>query len=118
MQFSDSINIDIPKPITYANSDTSSLISDTSSSDDESSNTTYPYNPDTSLNDTSSYDTITKTRETNPSHTCFRHPIDSTSLPPHNDTSQNSHLKSHYKLRKQSRKDYRLFLSPSKISKH
>ena len=49
MQFSDSMNIDVPKPNKYANGDSSSFISDTSSSDDESSNTTYPFNPDTSL---------------------------------------------------------------------
>ena len=87
IQISDSINIDIPKPVKYANSDSSSFISDTSSSDDESSNTTYPCNPDTSLNDTSSYITFIKTRDTNPSYTRIRHPTDSSFPPPHNDTS-------------------------------
>ena len=54
-RFSNSIYTDIPKPIKYANSDSSSFLSDTSSSDeDESSNTTHPHNPDTPLNDTSS----------------------------------------------------------------
>ena len=48
MQFSDYINTDIPKPNKYAYSDSSSFLSDTSSSDDESSNTTQPYNPDNS----------------------------------------------------------------------
>ena len=42
MRFSDSINSDIPKPIEYANSDSSPSISDTSSSDEESSKTIYP----------------------------------------------------------------------------
>ena len=54
MRFSDFINIGIPTHNKHANSDSSYFISDTSSSDDDSSNTTYPYNPDTSLNDTSS----------------------------------------------------------------
>ena len=99
MQFSDSINTDIPKPIKYADSDSSSFLSETSSSDDESSNTTHPYNPDTSLNDTSSYITINETRDTNPSYTRIRHPTDSSFLPSSNDSSQNRHLKSHYRLR-------------------
>ena len=60
MRTSDSIYIVIPKPIEYANSDSSSFLSDTSSSDIESYNTTNPHNPNTSLNDTSSYKTITK----------------------------------------------------------
>ena len=96
MRFSDTINTDIPKPIKYANSDSSSLLSDSSSSDeDEPSNTTHPYNHDTPLNDTSSYNTIIKTRDTNLSRTRIRHPTDSPSLPSSNDTSQNRHLKSH-----------------------
>ena len=118
MQFSDSINIDIPKIIKYANSDSSSFLSDTSSSDDESYNTTYPHNPNPSLNDTSPYNTINKTPDANPSYTRTRHPTDSSSLPSPNDTSQNRHLKSQYKLRQQPRKDYRLFLSSSKLLKH
>ena len=67
MRYSDSINADIPKSIKYANSDSSSFLSDTSSSDDESYKTTHPYNPDTSLNDTSSYKASLKTRDTNQS---------------------------------------------------
>ena len=117
MRFSHSIKIDILKPIRYTNSDSSSFISDTSS-DAESSNTTYPSNSYTSLNDTSSYKTNIKTRDTSPSYIRFSHPTDSASLPPHNITSQNRHLESYYKLRQQPRKDYRLFLSPSKILKH
>ena len=69
MRFSDSNNTNFPKPITYANNDSSSFLSDTSSSDDESYNTTQPHKPNTSLNDTSSYRTITKTHDTNPSYT-------------------------------------------------
>ena len=53
MQFSESNNTDIPKPIEYANSEYSSFLSDTSSPD-ESYDTTHPYKPDTSLNDSSS----------------------------------------------------------------
>ena len=118
MQFSDSINTDTTKPNKYANSDSSSFLSDTSSSDDESYNTTHPYKPDTSLNDSSSYKLISKTHDTNPSYTRIRPPTDSSSLPTPDDTSQNRTLKSHYKLRQQQRKDYRLFLSPSKILNH
>ena len=119
MRFSDSINTDIPKPTKYANSDSSSFFSDTSSSDeDEPSNTIHPLNSDTPLNDTTSYNTINKTRDTNLSHTRIRHPTDSSSLPLSNDTSQDRHLKSHYRLRQQPRKDYRLFLSPSKFLNH
>ena len=119
MRFSDSINTDIPKPIKYANSDSSSFLSDTPlSDDDESSNTTHPYIPDTPFNDTSSYNTINKTRDTNLSHTRIRQPNDSSSLPSSNDTSQNRHLKFHYRLRQQPRKDYRLFISPSRILNH
>ena len=65
MRFSDSNNLDIPKPTRYANRDSSPFICDTSSSDDK---TIYPPNQDTSLNDTSSYGTfIIKTHDTNPS---------------------------------------------------
>ena len=115
MRFPDSINTDIPKPNNYANSDSSSFLSDTSSSDDESYNTTHPFNPDISSNDASSHKIIIKTHDTNPSSTRIRHPTDSFFLPTPDDTPQNRTLKSHYKLRQQPRKDYRLFLSPSKI---
>ena len=104
MQFSDSFNTDVPKPIKYANSDSSSFLFDTSSSDDESYNTTQPYNPDTSLNETSSFKTINKTRDTNASFARNRHPTDSSSLPPPNDTSQNRNLKPQYILKQQPRK--------------
>ena len=67
------------------------------------------------LNDTSFYNTINKTPDTNPSHTRIRHPGDSSSLPSSDDTSQSRHLKSHFRLSQQPRKDFRLFLSPSKI---
>ena len=115
MRFSDSNNTDISKTIKYANSDSSSFLSDTSSSDDESYNTTHPHNPNDSSNDTSSYRTITKILDTNPSYARIRHPTDSPSLPTTDDTPQNRTLKTHYKLRQQPRKDYRLFLSPSKF---
>ena len=118
MRFSDSINTDIPKPIKYAKSDSSSFLSGTSSSDDESYNTTHPNNPDISLNDTSSHKTITKTHDTNPLYSRIRHPTDCFSLPTPDDTPQERTLKSHYNLRQQPRKDYRLFLAPSKILDH
>ena len=118
MPFLDSIITDIPKPIEYANSDSSSFLSDTSSSDGESYNTIHPYNPDSSLNDTSSYKTISKTNDTNPSYTRIRHPTDSSSLPTPNDTSQIRSFKSHYKIRQQPRNYFILLFSPSKILNH
>ena len=117
-QFSDSIITDNAKPINYANICSYSFLSDTSSSDDEPFITTLPYNPDTPLNDTSTYNTINKTRDTNLSHTRIRHPTDSSSPPSSNDTSQNRHLKSDYRLRQQPRKDCRLFFSPYRILNH
>ena len=119
MRFSDSINADIPKPTKYANSDSSSFLSDISSSDeDEPSNTTHPYSSDNPSNDTTSYNTINKTRDANLYHTRIRHPTDNSSLPISNDTSQDRHLKSHYRLRQQLRKEYRLILSPPKSLNH
>ena len=119
MRFSNSIYTDILEPIKYANSDSSSFLSDTSTSnDDESSNTIHPCNPDTPLNDTSSYNTFTKICDTNLFQTRIRHPTERSSLPSSNDTSQNRHLKSLCRLRQQPRKDYRLFLSLSKILNH
>ena len=117
MRFPDSIITDIPKPIKYANSDSSSFLSDTSSSDDESYITPHPHNPNTSLDDISSYKTIRKTHDTNPSYTRFRHTTDS-SFPTPDETLQNRILKSHYKVRQKPQKDYKLSLSPSKISNH
>ena len=114
MQFSDTISLDIPKPIKCANNESSPFISDTSSSEDESSNTTYPFNPYNSLNNTSSYNTIIKTIDSNPSHTRIRLPTDSSS---HTDTFYDRHAKSLYQLRQQPQKAYRLFLPPSKVLK-
>ena len=77
----------------------------------------YTPNPNASLNGTSSYETILKTHDTNPSTTRIRHPTDSSYLPSHTDTSHIRHPKSYYQLGQQSRKDYRLFLSPFKVLK-
>ena len=85
MRLSDSVKLDIPKPIDYANIDSSPFISDTSSSDSESSKTIYQRNRDTFSNDTSSYKTIIKTHDTNPSHSRIRHSTDSSFLPPSTD---------------------------------
>ena len=117
MRFSDSNNLDIPKPIEYANSDSSLFITDTSPSDDESSKTVYPSKPDTSLNDTLSYETLIKTHDTNPSHTRIRNSTDSSSFAPPTDTCHDRHLKSLSQVRQQPRKDYRPYLSPSKVLK-
>ena len=61
---------------------------------------------------------LQKTHDTNSSSTRIRHHTDSSSLPILDDTLQNKTLKSHYKLRQQPRKEYRLFLSPSKVLNH
>ena len=102
--FSDSSNLDVPKPIKYDNSDSSQLNFDTSSSEDESSKTTYPANPDTSLNDTSSYKTNINTHDSNPSNTRIRLSADNISFPSHINPSNDRHLDSHYQLRQQPRR--------------
>ena len=116
MRFSDSINVDIPKPIKFANSDSSPFNTDTSSTEDGSSKTTYPVNPDTSLNDSLSFKTIIKTHDTNPSYTCTRHPADNHlifSSYVFIISSNDIYFKSHDQLRQQPRKCYQLFFSPS-----
>ena len=115
MRFSDSNNTDTHKPIKNANSDSSSFLSDTSPSDEESYIITHPYIPDTSLNDTSSYKTISYADDTNPCYTRIRHSTDSSSLLTPDDTSQNRTLKTHYKLRQQPPKDYNFSFHPSKF---
>ena len=72
MQFSESINLDIPKSTKNANNDSSLVVSDTSSSDDESSITIYPFDTDAPLKDTTSFNIIMKTHETTLFHRLLR----------------------------------------------
>ena len=127
MRFSDSTNYIIPKPIKYANSDSSPFNSDDSLSDDNSSqdNLTSPtpsdYNNDfssqhnslTKMNDNLLFKQRIKTPQQNP-------PID---ISPHQSQNQSILLnpnieratKSHYNLRQQPKNDYRLFIPPSNL---
>ena len=124
MRFSDSINYNsnIPKPIQYANSDSSpfnsseSLSDDIPSSDDllrDSSNTNQ--NPSTvnpPSNTTSPFKQNLKASDTNQYLNRIRHPSQNQSTLPN---TNNRITKTHYNLRQQSTMDYRLFIPPSKL---
>ena len=114
MQFSDSCQFNIPKPIKYANSDSSLFNSDTSLSDEDSPskpiksqitpNNDFPSlsqndNLPTNPNDNSTFKSIIKTNQSD------------TSLPPPIDRT----TKTHYPLRRQPRIDYRIFIPPSEL---
>ena len=125
MRFSDSINYNIntPKPIKYANSDSSpfnsdeSLSDDPSSSDDQnpsqddlfqnSSNTNPPSNT------TSPFKQILKALDNDQFSDGTRHPSQNQSTPPY--TTDNRNTKTHYNLTQQPKMDYRLFIPPSKL---
>ena len=127
MRFSDSTQFNIPKPIKYANSD-SSFFSNESFSDDDSPqkpNTpsttsnydfTTPSSNDSSpikLYDNSPFKPIIKTPQTDIFIDRSRHPSQDQSnlLPPPIGRT----TKTHYKLRHQPQMDYRLFIPPSKL---
>ena len=125
MRFSDSINLDISKPIKYANSDSSPSYSDESLSDDTSfsdndqtlsphnfssktsSNTNHPSNIDPPFQSTLQLST------TNHSRDRIRHPSQNQSPPP--STTNNRDAKTHYNLRHQPNMDYRIFILTSKL---
>ena len=127
MQFSYSCQFDIPKPIRYANSDSSPFNSDTSLSDEDSSskpiksqitpnhdftspspNDNLPIKP----NDNSSFKSLIKTNQSGIPIDRLRHPSQNqSSLPPPIDRT----TKTHYKLRQQPKIDYRIFIPPSKL---
>ena len=83
MRFSDSIQNDIPKPIKYANYDTSPFNSDHTLSDDTSSQEDLPSTPpkspsnptfqENSFSNDSGFQSITKTHQPNPSDRTHHH---------------------------------------------
>ena len=141
MRFSDSTQFQIPQPIKYANSDSSSFNSDESLSNETSSQTFMT--PSTTLtasttsnqsspqqsrttfvpsnhksltpptNDSSLYKNIINTPHTNIPSDRSRHPSQNQtdSLPPLIDRT----TKTTYKLRQQPKLDYRLFIPPTKL---
>ena len=125
MRFSDSINFDIPKPIQYANSDSSPFISDESLSDDTSvSDNDQPLlpnniSPQTSLNTNPSstitlpFQSVPQTPSTNQPRDRTRHQSQNQSPSP--STTNNRDTKTHYNLRQQPKMDYRIFIPPSKL---
>ena len=143
MRFSDSINYDIniPKPINYANSDSSPfnsnepLSDDTSSQDDQISSTDDLFrnssNTNPSSNTTSPFKQFLKAPHTNHSSDRIRHPSQNQILntnhycdrtrnpsqnqiaPPYNTDSRDT--KTNYNLRQQPKKNYCLFIPPSKL---
>ena len=125
MRFSDSINLDIPEPIKYANSDSSpfnsdeSLSDDTPSSDNDqtlspnnfSSHTSSNTNPPRQIDPPSQ--SIFQSPDTNQSRDRTRHPSQNQSPPP--SITNNRATKTHYNLRQQPKMDYRVFIPTSKI---
>ena len=129
MCFSDSTQFQIPKPIKYANGDSSPFNSDESASDDETPqqpmtplttpnyDCTTPSSNDSSpikLYDNSPFKQINKTLQTDFSTDRSRHlsQDQSNSLPLPMDRTN----KTHYTLRHQPQRDYRLFIPPSKLT--
>ena len=124
MRFSDSITYNIPKPIQYANSDSSPFNSDESHSDD----TSLPDDDQTlSPND---FSTQTPSNTNLPSSTNLpsqailqaprtNHSCDRTRHPSQNQSpsfiTNNRDTKTHYNLRQQPKMDYRIFIPPSKL---
>ena len=104
MRFSDSINLDIPNPIKYANSDSSPFNSDESLSDDTSI-------PPSKIDPP--FHSILQPPGTNQSRDRTRHPSQNQSPSP--STTNNKDTKTHYNLRQQSKMDYRIFRSTSKL---
>ena len=125
MRFSDSIKLDIPKPIQYANSDSSpfnsdeSLSDDTSVSDNDQLLSPNNISPQTPLNTNPSstinlpFQSIPQTPSTNHSRDRTRHPSQNQSPSP--SITNNRDTKTHYSLRQQPKMDYRIFIPPSKL---
>ena len=127
MQFADSCQFNIPKPLKYANSDSSPFNCDTSLSDEDSSpkpikppitsnhNFTSPSSNDNlpiKPNDNSSFKSIIKTNQSDFPIDRPRHLSQNQSpLPPPIDRI----TKTYYKLRRQPKIDYRIFIPPSKL---
>ena len=117
MRFADSINHNdnIPKPIKYANSDSSlfnsseSLSDDTSSSDNLLSNQSKTNHPSNTISPFKQFLTAPDTNQSL-DRTCHQSQNQSTSY-----TTDNRTTKTHYSLRHQPKMDNRLFISPSKL---
>ena len=125
MRFSDSINYDskLPKPIKYANSDSSpfnsneSLYDQNSSPDDQNPSPVdlFQNSPKTNppSNTTSPFKQFLKAPDNNHNSVRTRHPSQNQSTPPYATHSRDT--KTHYKLGQQHKKDYCLFIPPSKL---
>ena len=120
MRFSDSIMYNIPKPIQYANSDSSPFNSDESLSDDTSfSDNDQTLSPNNVSSQTPSntnppskidppFQSILQPPGTNQSRDRTRRPSQNQSPSP--STTNNRDTKTHYNLRQQPKMDYRIFI--------
>ena len=137
MRFSDSTHFYIPKPVKYANSESSPVNYDESLSDEDSSHndsishslpkthnitnyidydSTKPSANDSSpmkIHDNPSFKKIIKTHQTNPPIDRLRHPSQNHAILP--DPPIDRTTKNHCNLRHQSKSDYRLFIPPLKL---
>ena len=125
MRFSDSIKSDIPKPIKYANSDSSPFNSDESLPDDTSlpdndqtlSPNDFSPQPSSNTNPPSKINTpfqsILQAPGTNHSCDRIRHPSQNQSPSPSSTNIRET--KTHYNLRQQPKMVYRIFIPPSKL---
>ena len=117
MRFSDSINFGIPKPIQYANSDSSPFNSDESLSDETSiSDNDQPLSPKNISSQTSPNTNPSSTPQipsTNQSRDRTRHQSQNQS--PSSAITNNRDTKTHYNLRQQPKMDYRIFIPPTKL---
>ena len=125
MGFSDSIYFDVPKPIKYANSDSSPFNSDESLSDDTSfsdndqasspnnfsSQTSSNTNPPSTID--SPFQSTIQPPSTNQSRDRTRHPSQNQSPSP--SPTNNRDTKTHYNLRQQPKMDYRIFIPTSEL---
>ena len=125
MRFSDSINLDIPKHIKYANEDSSPFNSDeflsdeTSFSDNDqtlspnnfSSQTSSKTNPPSKIDPP--FQSILQPPATNQPRDRIPHPSRYQSPPP--SITNNRDTKTHYNLRQQPKRDYRIFIPTSKL---
>ena len=125
MRFSDSINLDIPKPNKYSNSDSSLFNSDEYLSDDTSfSDHDQTLSPKTFSSQTSSntnlpskidphFQSTLQPPGTNQSRDRTHHPSQNQSPSP--STTNSRETKTHYNLRQQPIMDYRIFIPTSKL---
>ena len=127
MLFSGSTHHNIPKPIKYANSDSTPFIQDyhtpsplskplkPSSTPNYNTNLFSKSIPFTKTNDNSFFKTIIKTHHDILSLDKSRHPSQNQSIL--FNTQKDRNTKTHYNLRHQPKKDYRLFIPHSQLPK-